>query len=95
MSDFCLTPNEQFYSHTMTRTIYILWDDDDDDFHFVVDRHAEMDVYTVTSLKHQSAGRHVDPLAETTLILRHSVFDIIPLISPETASTYLYTHASC
>jgi len=75
MSDCCLTPNEQFYSHTMTRSIYIRWDDD---VHFVVGRHAEMDVYTVSSLKQQSAGRHIDPLAETKLIQRHSVFDLFP-----------------
>jgi hypothetical protein len=38
MSDYCLTPNEQFFSYTMARTNYIQWDDDD--IHFVLDEHA-------------------------------------------------------
>ena len=32
--------NEQFFSHTMTRTSYIQWYDDDDDVHFVLQQHA-------------------------------------------------------
>ena len=36
------------------------------DVHFVLDQHAEMDFYCASSLKQQSAGRHV--LYSDTLI---------------------------
>jgi hypothetical protein len=32
---------------------------DDDEIHFVLDQHAELDFYSASSLKQQSAGRHV------------------------------------
>jgi hypothetical protein len=38
---------------------------DDDDVHFVLDQHAELDLYSASSLKLQSAGRHVTPLGNT------------------------------
>ena len=31
----------------------------DDEVHFVLDQHAELDFYSASSLKQQSAGRHV------------------------------------
>jgi hypothetical protein len=36
--------------------------DDDDEVRFVLDQHAELDLYSVCSLKQQSAGRYVAPL---------------------------------
>ena len=33
--------------------------DDDDDVCFVLDLHALLDIYSASSLKQQSAGRHV------------------------------------
>jgi len=38
VSDCCLTPSEQYFSHIMTRTSYIRWDDDD--VLFVLDQHT-------------------------------------------------------
>ena len=35
--------------------------DDDDEVCFVLDQHAELDFYSASSLKQQSAGRHVAP----------------------------------
>jgi hypothetical protein len=35
---------------------------DDDEVRFVLDQHAELDFYCASSLKQQSAGRHVAPL---------------------------------
>jgi hypothetical protein len=50
----------------MVGTSYIQWDDDE--FHFVLDQHAELDFYSASSLKQQSAGRHVAPLGHIILI---------------------------
>jgi hypothetical protein len=41
---------------------------DDDEVHFVLDQHAELDFYSASSLKQQSAGRHVAPLGHIILI---------------------------
>jgi hypothetical protein len=37
------------------------------DVHFVLDQHAELDIYSVSSLKQQSAGRHITPLHAVSL----------------------------
>jgi hypothetical protein len=44
---------------------------DDDEFRFVLDQHAELDVYSAStsSLKQQFADRHVAPLSHIILIL--------------------------
>jgi hypothetical protein len=39
----------------------IQWDDDDE-VHFVLGQHAELEFYSASSLKQQSAGRHIVPL---------------------------------
>ena len=44
----------------MGKTSYIEWDEDDeDDVHFVIDQHAELDFYNACSLKQQSMCEHV------------------------------------
>ena len=43
------------------------WDDDEDRC-FVQEQHAELDCYGASSLKQQSADRHVDPLGYIILI---------------------------
>ena len=48
---------------------------DDDEVCFVLDQHAELDFYSDSSLKQQSAGRHVAPLGHIILI---SVFALSP-----------------
>ena len=65
-SDYCLTPNEQFFSYIMARTSYIQWNDGD--VRSVLDQHAELDFYIASSLKQQSVGRHVAPLGHIILI---------------------------
>jgi hypothetical protein len=75
VSDYCLTPNEQFCSHIMVRTSYF---QRNDDVRFVLDQHAELDFYSSSSLKQQSAGRHVAPLGHIILIPSQPVFALTP-----------------
>ena len=44
-----------------------------DDVRFVLDQHAELDIYSASSLKQQSAGKHVAPLGHIILIQRQPV----------------------
>ena len=64
-NDSCLMPSEQYF---FARTSYIY------DVCFVLDQHAQLDVYSVSSLKQQSAGRHVAPLGHIILISSQHVF---------------------
>jgi len=53
----------------------------DDKVHFVPDQHTELDFYSASSLKQQSAGRHVAPLGHIILIsnqIYQSVFALSP-----------------
>jgi hypothetical protein len=54
------------------------WDDDDDEVRFVLDQHAELDFYSASSLKQQSAGTHVAPLGHFILIPSQPVFALSP-----------------
>jgi predicted alpha/beta hydrolase len=51
---------------------------DDDDVRFVLDQHAELDFYSASSLKQQSASRHVAPLGHIILIPSQPVFALSP-----------------
>ena len=51
---------------------------DDNEVRFVLDQHAELDFYSASSLKQQSAGRHVTPLEHIILIPRQLVFVLTP-----------------
>ena len=51
---------------------------DDDEIRFVLDQHAELDFYSASSLKLQSADRHVAPLGHIILILSQPVFALTP-----------------
>jgi hypothetical protein len=51
---------------------------DDDEVRFVLDQHAELDFYSASSLKQQSAGRHVTPLGHIILIPSQPVFALSP-----------------
>ena len=77
MSDCCFKPNEHFFSYIKVRTSYIQWNDDGD-FHFELDQHAELDFYSAISLKQQSAGRHVASLGHIILIPSQPVFALTP-----------------
>ena len=69
------------FSYIMVRTSYILmrWWWHDDEVHFVLDQHAELDFYSASSLKQQSAGRHVAPLVHIILIPSQPVFPFTSL----------------
>ena len=51
---------------------------DDDEVHFVLDQHAELDFFGASSLKQQSAGRHVAPLEHIILIPSQPVVVLSP-----------------
>ena len=51
---------------------------DDDEVGFVLDQHAELDFYSASSLKQQSADRHVAPLGHINLIPSKQVFVFSP-----------------
>jgi len=51
---------------------------DDDGVRFVLDQHAELDFYSASSLKQQSADRHVAPLGHIILIPSRPVFALSP-----------------
>jgi len=49
---------------------------DDDEVHFVLDQHPQLDYYSASSLKQQSAGKHVAPLGHNILITSQPVFGL-------------------
>ena len=51
---------------------------DDDEVRFVLDQHDELDFYSASSLKQQSAGIHVAPLGHIILIPSQPVFAFSP-----------------
>ena len=58
-----------FQLFTWQEQVNIQWDD----VLFVLDQHANLDFYSASSLKQQSAGRHVAPLGHIILILSQPV----------------------
>jgi hypothetical protein len=60
----------------MARTSYIEWNDDH--VCFVLDQHAELDMYSARSPKKQYAGRHVAPLGHIILIPSQPVYALSP-----------------
>jgi hypothetical protein len=61
-SDCCLTPNGKLSA----RTSYIQWNDDH--VRFVLDQYADLDSYSVSSMKQLPADRYVAPLGHIVLI---------------------------
>ena len=51
---------------------------DDDEVRLVLDQHVELILYSASSLKQQSAGRHVAPLGHIILIQNQPVFVLSP-----------------
>ena len=51
---------------------------DDDEVRFILDQHAELDLFSTSSLKQHSAGRHVDPLGHIILIPSQTVLALSP-----------------
>ena len=63
---------------------------DDDEARFVLDQHAELDFYSASSLKQQSADIHVAPLRHIILIPSQPVFALTPkccMLSGEATNT--------
>jgi len=77
VSDCCLTPIQQFFSYSMVRTKSIL-NEVDEEFRFVLDQQPELDLYSASSLKLQSADRHGAPLGHIILIPSQPVFALSP-----------------
>ena len=65
------------YSDISWRDQVTFWWDDDDDVRFVLDHHAELDSYSASSKKKQSAGRHVAPRNHDIMISTQPVFALI------------------
>ena len=59
--DCCLTPIQQFSANSISWREQDNCQWDDDEVHFVQDQHAELDYYSASPLKQQSAGRHIAP----------------------------------
>jgi hypothetical protein len=72
-----LTANQQFFSYVSWQgQVNFQWDDDE--VRFVLDQHVELDFYIASSLKQQSADRHVAPLGHIILIPSQPVFALSP-----------------
>ena len=67
-------PIQQFFSYIWREQVNFQWDD----ICFVLDQHAELDFYSASSLKQQSAGWHVAPLGHIILIPSRPVFALSP-----------------
>ena len=66
MSDWCLTPTQKFSALSWWEQVNFQWDDDEG--HFVLDKQVLLDFYSTSSLKQQSADRHVAPLGHIIMI---------------------------
>jgi len=73
VSDCCLTPT--FSAISWREQVNFQWDDGE--IHFVLDQPAELDFYSASSLKQQSADRHVAPLGHIIMIPSQPVFFIL------------------
>jgi hypothetical protein len=56
--------------------VHFQWNDNE--VHFDLDQHAELEFYSASSLKQQSEGRHVAPLGHIILIPSQPVFALTP-----------------
>ena len=75
--DCCLTATRNnFSSISWWEQVNFQWDDDE--VCFVLDQHAELDFYSASSLKQQSAGRHVASLEHIILTLSQPVSAVSP-----------------
>jgi len=67
VSDCCLIQFSNYSAISWQEQVNFQWNDDE--VRFVLDQHAELDLYSASSLKRQSTGRHVAPLGHIILIL--------------------------
>jgi hypothetical protein len=88
VSDSCYTPIQQFSAISWREQVNFQCDDDE--IRFVLDQHAELDLYSASALKQQSVDRHVAPLGHIILILSQLVFPLSPycyMLSREATNT--------
>ena len=71
VSEWLLFNAKRVIFQLIVRISYIQWDDDD--VCFVLDQHAQLDFYSPSSVKQQSASRYVTPLGHIILILNQPV----------------------
>ena len=69
VSDCCLMPNNQFFSHIMAKTSYIRWDDND--VFFVPNQHVYLDILIV--LAHWKYSRRIHMLLHSDTLTRFRV----------------------
>ena len=74
MSNFCLTSIHQFSAISCREQVNFRRDDDE--VRFVLDQNADLNFYSASSLKQQSAGRHVAPFGHIILIPSQPVFTL-------------------
>ena len=72
MIDYCLTPIHHFSAISWREQVN--FQRDDDEVCFVLSQQVELDFYSASSPKQQSAGRHVAPLGHIILIPSQPVF---------------------
>ena len=78
MSEWLFKANSaifQLLSISWRRQVNFQWDDDET--RFILDQHAELYFYSASSLKQQSAGRHVAPLGHIILISNQSLLFLL------------------
>ena len=69
-------PTQELFGYIMGEQVNFQWDYDE--VCFVIDQHAELDLYSASSLKQQSADRLVAPLGHIILISNQPVFALSP-----------------
>ena len=76
MQTTCVSEWLLFNANSAIFQLNFQWDDDE--VRFVLDQHAELDFFSASSLKQQSAGRHVALLGQIILIPSQPVFALSP-----------------
>jgi hypothetical protein len=68
VSDCCLTPIHQFSAISWREQVNFQWHDDE--IHFVLDQHAELNFHSASSLKRQLAGLDMSLHSDTLFWFR-------------------------
>ena len=76
VSECCLAPFQQFSAISWREQVH--FQSNNDEIRFVLKQHPELDIDSASSLKQQSAGRHVAPLGHIILIPSQPVFALSP-----------------
>ena len=71
---FVLTPSAQYSAISLGEQVIFGWNNDD--IRFEQCQHAELDFYSVSSLKQQPEGRHVTSCRHIMLILSQPVLGL-------------------